>query len=246
MMRRQLVVADRAAREVDLEARSSGPRLARAQPARSRCRTTQRSIAWIMPKRSATPRNAPGGISSPSVARACAASSSYWETSLGARGRGSAGSRASSRRSRAPARIRSAQSSAGSTRLAARRPGCRRPRRSRPASLASYIARSASASISSASASAPGSNMRDADAGRHAASAGRRPMARARRSASSRSLGDRRGLVAVGLRQQHGELVAAEARQHVGLAQAAAAAAPATARSSSSPGAWPKRVVDRP
>ena len=119
--------------------RSSIRRIARA--------TTQRSIDWTRPKRSATPRKAPGGISSPSspfIRR----SSSCCEISPVAMSR--IGCACSTNRSSSSAWwMRSIQVERERRSAWPSESGLKVTTRSRPASLASYMARSAAASTSS-------------------------------------------------------------------------------------------------
>ena len=89
----------------------------------------------------------------------------------------------------------------------------------RPASLASYIARSALTSTSSPRSVVGGLEHRDADARGHRALAGagdRDPLGAQR---LEQLVGDVLGRVPRGARQQRGELVAAEPGEHVALAQ---------------------------
>ena len=201
--------------------------------------TTQRSIAWIRPKRSA------GGEER---AR---------RDQLAVRGRASAAAARTATTSpvrRSSDRLRVEHEAVVLERAAdAVGPARAAPARAACASLEPYDADAVAAGLlglvhgqvgrersAPRPRVAPVAKQRDADAGRSRAPPARRAGERARpRPPRSRSLGDLRALGLVDLREQHRELVAAEPRDDVGLAQARRRAARRRCASSSSPAAWP-------
>ena len=117
--------------------------------------TTQPSIAWICPNRSAVGRKSAGRIG---AAESLSRTSSSWRSGSTSSEIGTIGWACSSRPPCSSAsRIRAAQESDARERDCPSRSGSASMMRSRPASLAATIARSASASSSVASAGRPGS-----------------------------------------------------------------------------------------
>ena len=147
-------------------------------------------------------------------------SSSYWWISPVARSMiGCAWS--TSRSSSSASRITSVHDSREASRFGASLAGMWQATRSRPASLASYIARSALTSTSSPVRRRESNGATPIEA----LTLRRRPDGlemRTARIASSRSAGDRARVLGAAVGHEHGELVAAQAGDHLAVAQALA------------------------
>ena len=238
-------VADRAAREVDLERQlAAGARCSAIRRDRLRRRPSGRSPGSGRSARRSWRKRA-GGISSPCSSR-IRSSSSYWRDSPVARS--TIGCACSTKRSLVERVADALAPRSGAPRSARRRGSCAAysATRSRPASLASYIARSALTSSVLAAEARRAVEQRDADAGgdraRGARSAERRASRADRREQLTRR--PRSASRGAGLRQQDRELVAAEPREHVGLAQARAQQRRATLDDQLVAGVVAERVVD--
>ena len=200
------------------------------------CWATHRSMPWIRPKRSAVARKAAGATSPPSSPRILI-SSSYWVTSLLEQVQDRLGSRGRRGPARSPCGSRSDQTRCGSISRRGpwgrtRRPGCG------PASLALYMASSAWA-ISSEPVIRSLGERGDADADRHPDGSGARSRSGCSAISSQQSSATCWAFSASAPCRSIAELVAAQPREHVRLAQAAARAARRCRLSSSSPARWP-------